>query len=161
MFLLFAVFCGCAPQSAVAQVDLFEQMVGTWDYRQKNAASPSGFDLEGERLVIRRVNRSALAADYFGLERSGEHGLFYSAVEATDIAQESTGALRFTVPARRLFRNRPETVMRATQLESVGSTAFQLSLRAILVADELVISCTAAGDSCPEPVMTFRRAPSR
>ena len=97
----------------------------------------------------------------FGLERAGEHGLYFTAVEATDVIQEPEGALRFTVPTRRLFRTRPETVARATQMESAGSSAYHLSMRAVVVANELVVSCTAGGASCPDSVMTFRRTPSR
>jgi len=156
---LCVVLSAGALLSAEAQVDPVGPMIGTWEYRQKNPARPSGFDLEGERLVIRRGSRNRLAVDYFGLERAEEHGLFFTAVEATDVTQEPEGALRFTVPARRLFRTRPETVASAAQLESVGSSAYQMSLRAVVVANELVVSCTAGGGSCPEPVMTFRRAP--
>ena len=77
--------------------------------------------------MIREGADGTLVAEYFGLERGGDHGLFYTAVRTT-IEVVPDGTVRLTVPARRLFRTRPESVEHAAKLESAGRTAYELSL---------------------------------
>ena len=154
-----AQVCGAALLFTACAAPLAQpaMLVGTWEYRQANPARPSGVDAEGERLVIRRAADGRLVADYFGLERTGDHGLFYSAVAATGLNADPDGTLRLTVPGRRLFRTRPASVAQAATLETAGSTAFELSLSGRLANGNLVVSCSAGGDSCPDSQMVFRR----
>ena len=150
--------CAVLTAACVAPLAQPAPLVGTWEYRQANSASATGLDNEGERLVIREVAGGQLVAEYFGLERSGEHGLFYSAVSAT-IEVAPDGTVRLTVPARRLFQKRPESLERAAKLESAGRTAYELSLSGRVVGEELVMACSAGGASCPDSRMGFRRVP--
>lgn len=132
-------------------------LMGTWEYRQANSASATGVDAEGERLVFRRAAEGQLVVHYFGLERAGDAGLFYSAVEATELKVDPDGTVRLTVPARRLFRKRPKSLDEAASLEQAGSTTFALSLSGRLTGENLELSCSAGGDSCPDSRMVFRR----
>jgi hypothetical protein len=131
--------------------------MGTWEYRQTNSASPTGVDAEGERLVFRRAADGQLVVHYFGLERAGDAGLFYTAVEAKGLKVEPDGTVRLTVPARRLFRKRPESLEESATLGPAGSTTFELSLSGRLTEENLDVSCSAGGDSCPDSRMVFRR----
>jgi hypothetical protein len=131
---------------------------GTWEYRQANSARPQGVDAEGERIVVARTADGTLTAQYFGLEREGEHGLFYTAVEATAVAPTDTGGITLTVPSRQLYRTRPRSVTHARTLESAGQTREALVLSARLHADgTLVVACSAAPGACPDATMVFRR----
>jgi hypothetical protein len=132
-------------------------IVGEWEYRQTNSASATGFDREGERLVFREAAGGRLTAEYYGLERAGEHGLFYTAVEATEVATGPDGTVRLTVPPRRLFRARPRTLNDAARLESAGATKDELVLTGRINKDVLEMTCSGAAGSCPDSRMTFRR----
>ena len=135
---------------------------GTWEYRQANSARPQGVDAEGERLVIARAADGTLTAQYFGLEREGEHGLFYTAVEATAVGATDAGGITLTVPARQLHRTRPRSLTHARALESAGQTRELLTFSARLHADgTLVAACTAAPGACPDATMVFRRRQRR
>jgi len=96
---------------------------------------------------------------YFGLEREGEHGLFYTLVELTELKVGSNGDLAFTVPERDLFIERPKSLQEVKQkrLTSAGFTRDELHLRGRLHEHKLVLACTSKGRSCPEDVMVFSK----
>jgi hypothetical protein len=133
--------------------------MGTWEYRQANVGSPTGLDSEGERLMFRRAADGRLVVDYFGLEREGEHGLYYTAVEVTGFKIDPDGTVRLIVPARRLFRTRPASVENAATLKEAGFTKGELSFSGQLTGENLVVSCSAQLNDCPESRMIFRRLP--
>ena len=134
-------------------------LVGTWEYRQANSASPSGVDDEGERLVFRQTAAGQLVAEYFGLERAGEHGLFYTAVEASGLTFEPDGTIRLTIPARRLYRSRPKSLEEAATLPLAGSTTDELFFSGKLTDGTFVVSCSELRSSnrCPDSRLVFRR----
>lgn len=132
--------------------------LGTWEYRQRNVASPTGVDPEGERLVIAQAGEQVIIT-YFGLERAGEHGLYYTAVQATDVRRTKGNLIEFTVPARTLYRTRPETLAHAASLEPAGVANDSLSLTAERRGEALIVTCGSSDRSCPESTMTFRRLP--
>jgi hypothetical protein len=51
-----------------------QELIGRWEHRFHG-------DSEGEVLVI-RLDNGIIKGEYLGLERAGEHGLFYFATEA-------------------------------------------------------------------------------
>ena len=153
----FVVACAGIVAICVARAAQPAGIVGEWEYRQANSASATGFDREGERLVFREAAGGRLIAEYYGLERTGEHGLFYTAVEATAVVTGPGGNVRLTVPARQLFRTRPRTLRDAARLESAGATKDELVLTGRIDKDVLEMMCSAAAGSCPDSRMTFRR----
>ncbi len=52
---------------------------------------------------------------YSGLEREGEHGLFYTLVEVPDLKVTPSGTLTFTVAERELFLHRPKNLQEVRQ----------------------------------------------
>jgi hypothetical protein len=96
---------------------------------------------------------------YFGLEREGEHGLFYTVVQLADLMLAPNGDLGFIVPGRELFHERPKSLEEAEQKRSAsaGVTRDELRLRGRLQQGNLVLGCTSTGYSCPEDLMVFRR----
>jgi hypothetical protein len=133
-----------------------ESPVGTWEYRQRNVGNPTRVDPEGERLVIAPAGER-IAIAYFGLEREGEHGLYYTAVQATNVQRANGGRVDFTVPARTLYRTRPTSLAHAASLESAGVATYPLRLTAVRRGEVLIVTCASDDWSCPEPTMTFMR----
>ena len=128
--------------------------LGTWEYRQRAGA---GYDAEGERIEL-LSNGAAVIGLYFGLEREGEHGLFYTAVELKDIRVEQ-GRILFTVPERHLFTDRPKSLKEAKLNEprSSGYTRDELKMRGYLKDGSLMVTCMSALSTCPDKVMEFRK----
>ena len=153
MILVAILAAGAVVTSPRAACD--PRFLGVWEYRQ---AAGAGFDAEGERLEL-TCRDGTLRGLYFGLEREGEHGLFYTLAEITALAVSPDGVLTFTVPTRDLFSDRPTGLedIRQKKVAWAGLTRDELSMRGRLTAGRLVVSCTAAAGSCPEPVMVFRK----
>ena len=127
--------------------------LGIWEYRQR---AGGGYDLEGERIELTCVGGS-LRGLYFGLEREGEHGLFYTLVEVPDLKVSPDGALRFTVAERELFPHRPKNLqeIRQNRVTASGFTKDTLHMQGGLTEGNLVVTCLSRAGSCPEAVMVF------
>ena len=130
-------------------------LLGAWEYRQ---AAGDGFDAVGERLEL-SCTESTLRGLYHGLEREGEHGLYYTLVEVRNLKVDQAGLMSFVVPERELLPQRSSSLAAVQQkrLSSSGITRDQLNFRGRLEHGNLVLTCTAEGNSCPEPRMLFRR----
>jgi hypothetical protein len=137
------------------------RLEGTWEYRQANAARADGLDAEGERLVVTRQGDGRLTAHYFGLERTGEHGLYYTAVDLGPLLVGPDGRLAFSVPARTLYRSRPASVADAAGLPSAGRTTDVLAFSGRVAGDTLLLTCTSAPGACPDDRLVLRRLTGR
>lgn len=142
------------PPANHAGADCSAALLGTWEYRQK---AGEGYDAEGERLIL-ACAEGTLRGVYFGLEREGEHGLFYTAVETIDLKVSTDGELSFSVGERELFRERPHSLEDVTRRKSssAGLTRDALYLRGRIKDGALHLTCTANA-SCPEKDMVFRK----
>jgi hypothetical protein len=138
-----------------------DRLAGTWEYRQANTARSDGRDAEGERLIVVRQADGRLTAQYFGLERTGDHGLFYTAVDLGAVTASADGSIAFRVAARLLYRERPATLAAAARLASAGRTADVLAFSGRLTGDTLVLACTSAPGACPDARLVFRRLETR
>jgi hypothetical protein len=154
-FLIILLVAGLVVGGQSPMPDCPREFVGTWEYRQ---AAGDGLDAEGERLEL-SCGGASLSGHYLGLEREGEHGLFYTAVEVTGLAVGSAGRISFVVPERELFHTRPPSVAAARQkrLESAGITRDALHFEGALEGKKLILGCTAQGGACPDATMVFRR----
>ena len=143
-----------------APADPWAPFLGQWEYRQRNSGRPEGVDAEGERLeIVRRGD--AIAGVYFGLEREGEHGLFYTVTEVSGLSLDERGTLAFTVPPRTLFNRRPADLddARSAGEAHAGVTRDTLRLTGRIEDGELVLYCAADRPSCPDRQMVFRASP--
>ncbi|MFC1581088.1 cytochrome c oxidase assembly factor Coa1 family protein [Thermodesulfobacteriota bacterium] len=141
----------------LTNTDPFIRFLGTWEYRQKNS-SPTGYDNQGEILVLMRVGESVRGL-YFGLERTGDHGLYYTLVEIEDIALSRDGKIAFKVPARTLYPERPISLRDIEKQKNAhsGFTRIELLFQGQLENGELVLRCIAGPTDCPEDIMAFRK----
>lgn len=129
--------------------------LGSWEYRQ---AAGAGFDAEGERLEL-GCSGGAMRGLYFGLERAGEHGLFYTLVEMKEVTVAPDGALSFLVPERELYSERPRNLeeIRLKKVTWAGVTRDTLVMRGRLERGSLYLTCTSINGQCPDKVMMFRK----
>jgi hypothetical protein len=143
--------------AAWAQDDAQRRLLGTWEYRQ---AAGTGFDREGERLEFSWKEKS-IRGVYLGLEREGEHGLFYTAVEMKNLTVGPNGEIAFVVPERDLFEKRPKSVEEARQKtrESAGFTRDELHMQGRITGGTLTLQCVSKSPSCPDRVMVFKKTP--
>jgi hypothetical protein len=138
----------------LAQTDHEKGLVGRWEYRQ---AAGTSFDREGEILEVSRGNGS-IRGVYFGLEREGEHGLYYTAIEVKNLTVSKDGEVTFTVPTRELFRERPKTIDDTIQMQSrsAGFTRDELQMKGSVQGGRLILRCDP-GISCPAATMVFQK----
>jgi hypothetical protein len=131
------------------------QLLGAWEYRQ---AAGDGFDAEGERLEL-SCSGNTLRGVYHGLEREGEHGLFYTLVQVRDLNVTPAGRISFLVPERELFQRAPSSLgaVKLKEVPSSGVTRDELHFEGRLENRKLVLICTAKAGSCPDQVMVFGR----
>lgn len=150
--LLSVAFLQVSPTLAISSD---QDLIGTWEYRQ---AAGETFDDEGE-IITFTEGKGCLQGTYFGLEREGEHGLFYTAVEIRDFKQSNGGQVSFTVPERTLFEKRPEITREAAgqRAPSAGFTRDELKLAGVVQGEKLILHCRSEGQSCPEEVMIFKK----
>jgi hypothetical protein len=138
------------------EADCQSRFLGAWEYRQR---AGDGYDKEGERLELSCTGGS-MRGLYFGLEREGEHGLFYTLAEVIDLKLNSNGDLTFTVPERDLYHERLKNLqdIKQKRLASAGFTRDQLHLKGQLKEGNLILTCISKGRTCPEDVMVFFKA---
>jgi len=152
-WLLCFAAAGLVSPSRPAPCD--RRYLGSWEYRQ---AAGAGFDAEGERLEL-TCSGGSMRGVYFGLERAGEHGLFYTLVEMKDLSIAPDGALAFLVPERELFSKRPRNFEEICQKKVTwaGVTRDTLVMRGRLERGNLYLTCTSTAGLCPDKVMMFRK----
>jgi hypothetical protein len=122
------------------------RFLGTWEYRQ---AAGAGFDAEGERLEL-SCEGGSLRGLYYGLERAGEHGLFYTLVEMKDLRVTRDSALSFLVGERELFSDQ-------TRVTWAGVTRDTLVMLGRLEQGNLVVTCASTANLCPDKVLVFHK----
>jgi hypothetical protein len=123
-------------------------IVGRWQYLQPP-------DRQGEILDIALVN-GRYKGIMNGLERAGEHGLFYYVVEVSDLSIAADGSIRFTVGPRSFYRHRPKLSVPANARDS-GGTRESMHFSGGLKGSELVLQCKDPGFSCPDSTLRFKR----
>lgn len=141
-----------------------EPLLGSWEYLQANPARKSGFDKEGERIFVKRSPRGECQVEYFGLERMGEEGLYYSA-EVAEQVECQEDFISFILPKRELYHKRPASLKAASRMASAGVTKVGLRFQGSIQNGELILQCQTEqkdarmreGDECPDRTLRFHR----
>lgn len=149
---LFLCFC----ESHLFASERQNPFLGKWEYRQ--ASLPGEYDSEGEIIEFQALN-GVVSGVYHGLEREGEHGLFYSLVDIDSLAIREEGKISFIVPGRTFYAKRPMTKsdLEKAELQSSGNSKGTLKFAGGLAGDKLVLDCASDLGECPENKMVFRR----
>ena len=132
--------------ASVSANDRELSLAGRWRYLQPP-------DAEGEVLEL-RVSSGQWIGIMNGLERMGEHGLYYYVVEVESLEVTPGGAVRFAVGERTLFRRRPPLSRLGEIHDDAGLARDRLRFAGRLEALDLVLRCIG---SCPDTVMRFQR----
>jgi hypothetical protein len=140
---------GAAFVAFVAAQPSVPELVGRWQYIQPP-------DAEGEVLDI-SFSGGAYRGIMNGLERAGEHGLFYYVAELTELSVAANGEIGFTVGARSFHRMRPPLSGTAT-VGSSGHTVDRMRFHGRIEGADLVLKCQPA-DVCPDSTLRFERMP--
>ncbi len=157
--MLILVSCLLTGPKAFAGNDALTPFLGTWEYRQRNSASPTGYDDEGERLELNEKGGS-IQGLYFGLQREGEHGLWYTLVEIKNVEVSEGGKITFIVPFRVFYPVRPSSLDEAEEIKKhtlTGFTRLELKFQGQLKNGHLILQCISDAGECPEDVMVFRK----
>lgn len=74
---------------------------------------------------------------------------------------DSKGRIGFTVPARKLYHERPESLESAKKRgdDNGGFTGYSLHMTGTLDNNRLVVQCVSQFGNCPDRQMTFKKAP--
>jgi hypothetical protein len=123
-------------------------LVGRWQYIQPP-------DRQGEILDI-SLSNGRYKGIMNGLERAGEHGLFYYVVEVSDLSIAADGSIRFTVGPHSYFRQRPKLSVLGAKGDA-GGTRENMHFLGRLEGSELVLQCKDPGLSCPASTLRFKR----
>jgi hypothetical protein len=145
--------CTLLACTSADAADRWTPLIGKWEYRQANSRSLTGFDMECDRLEFARTGNSVVGR-YFGLERMGEEGLYYTATAVTKLTLRDS-VLSFVVPARSLYAKRPGSLAAARKMKPAGVTRHELTMTGRLVDGHLRFGCTAEPGECPENTMVF------
>jgi hypothetical protein len=160
--LLIVVFSALSFSNVFAGEDILKLLLGSWEYKARDTYSATGYEDEGERLEL-YYDAGSIRGLYFGLEREGEHGLYYSLVELKDVKVNKAGEISFIVPGRDFFTKRPHslTEIKSGKTHPVGATRFKLKMQGDLQGEKLVIHCISdypTGDGeCSEDIMVFQK----
>jgi hypothetical protein len=135
----------------VASTALAQQapsVAGRWQYLQPP-------DQQGEVLDLSQAS-GRWRGVFNGLERAGEHGLFYFVVEVENLVVEPDGRVHFEVGYRSLFAKRPPL----SRLGGEGDSGFirgRMHFSGRLDGSDLVLRCEDKDHSCPDSVLRFTR----
>ena len=134
------------PLSAAFAQSSTPDIVGRWQYIQPP-------DRQGEILDV-SLSNGRYKGIMNGLERAGEHGLFYYVVEVSDLSIAPDGSIRFTVGPHSYFRQRPKLSVLSAEGDA-GGTRESMHFSGRLEGSELVLQCK--GLSCPDSTLRFKR----
>lgn len=132
--------------------ELPPSLAGRWQYLQ----SP---DTEGEVLDL------VVASGHWrgimnGLERAGEHGLFYYVVEIEKLAVAPDGSINFEIGEREFFTKRPPLSHLGGKADG-GFARPHMRFSGRIVDGYLVLQCNDEDGSCPDSSLRFKRLTSQ
>lgn len=145
---LLVALAGAAAPGVPAAQDSGAALVGRWQYLQPP-------DQEGEVLDI-SFSGGRYRAIMNGLERAGEHGLFYYVIEPADFTVAVDGSIGFTVGERSFFGARPP-LSRIGGQGNRGVSRDQMRFHGRIERGDLVLQCEGAGGSCPDAMLRFKK----
>jgi hypothetical protein len=142
VMLAIATLC---PGSSGGQV--LPTLAGRWQYLQPP-------DTEGEVLDFACLS-GRWRGIMNGLERAGDHGLYYYVVEVEQLDVSADGRLRFEIGTRSFFSRRPALSNLSGKGEA-GIARSRMRFSGRIEGGDLVLRCSGDG-SCPDSVLRFKR----
>jgi hypothetical protein len=141
-------------QTAAEREANWARYLGRWEYRQANPGLPCDVDPQGEILEFSR-EQDSIKLVYWGVEREGDHGLFFSVI-STLAFMDPSGEVTFTVGDRAFFHERPTSVD-VDRTMSSGCCGDELHYTGRIEGERLVLHCRDSGYGCPDTRLEFMR----
>lgn len=135
-------------QSPCHGQDLQASLAGRWQYLQPP-------DTEGEVLDLFATSNHWRGI-MNGLERAGEHGLFYYVVEIEKLVVAADGHISFEIGERQFFAKRPALSHLGGSGDS-GLARLPMRFSGRMVGGDLVLSCNDEDGSCPDSTLRFKK----
>ena len=123
-------------------------LAGRWQYLQPP-------DTEGEVLDL-VASSEHWRGIMNGLERAGEHGLFYYVVKIEKLVVTPDGSISFEIGERELFTKRPAL----SHLGGNGDGGYaraHMRFSGRIVGEDIVLQCNDEDGSCPALTLRFKR----
>lgn len=143
-----ALMAGSPFQLSCGSHELPPSIAGRWQYLQPP-------DTEGEVLDL-VASSGAWRGGMNGLERTGDHGLFYYVAQVEKLSVAPSGSISFEIGERSLFTKRPGL----SQLGGNGDGGFarsRMRFSGQIESGDLVLECASADGSCPDSTLRFKR----
>ncbi len=129
--------------------ELPSSLAGRWQYLQPP-------DTEGEVLDLLDASGQWRGV-MNGLERAGEHGLFYYVVEVGKLSVAPDAGISFEIGERSFFTRRPALSDLGGDGDG-GLARSRMRFSGRMVGEDLVLRCADEGDgSCPDTMLRFKR----
>jgi hypothetical protein len=128
--------------------ELPASLAGRWQYLQPP-------DTEGEVLDL-LASSGQWRGVMNGLERAGEHGLFYYVVEVGKLAVAPDAGISFEIGERSFFTKRPALSHLGGDGDG-GSARSRMRFSGRIVGEEVVLQCADEDRSCPDSTLRFKR----
>lgn len=128
--------------------ELEPALAGRWQYLQTPGTQGEVLDLTFADDRWRGIMN--------GLERAGEHGLFYYVVELQNLSVTRDGNIHFEVGEREFFNKRPRLSHPGGKGDG-GIARSQMRFFGRIADDELVLQCSDEDGSCPDSSLRFKR----
>lgn len=143
-----AALVGLVFQLPCSSQELPPSLAGRWQY----LLPP---DTEGEVLDL-VVSSGHWRGIMNGLERAGEHGLFYYVVEIEKLAIAPDGIISFEIGERKFFIKRPPFSHLGGHSDG-GFARRHMHFSGRIVGVDLVLQCNDEDGSCPDSTLRFKR----
>lgn len=128
--------------------ELPPSLTGRWQYLQPP-------DKEGEVLDLFASSRQWRGV-MNGLERAGEHGLFYYVVEVEKLSVAPDGSIGFEIGERSLFIKRPALSHLGGNGDG-GLDRSRMRFSGRIGDEDIVLQCADEDGSCPDSTLRFNR----
>lgn len=127
-------------------------LAGRWQYLQPP-------DTEGEVLDL-AVESGRWRGIMNGLERAGEHGLFYYAVELEKLTVTPDGSINFEIGEREFFTKRPPISHLGGKADG-GFARSPMRFSGRIMGGYLELQCKDEDGSCPDSSLRFEKLSSQ
>jgi len=143
-----AALVGLIFQLPCSSQELPPSFAGRWQYLQPP-------DTEGEVLDL-VVSSGHWRGIMNGLERAGEHGLFYYVVEIEQLSITPDGIISFEIGERDFFTKRPSLSHLGGHGDG-GASRLHMHFYGRIVGGDLVLQCEDEDGSCPDSKLHFKK----
>lgn len=128
-----------------------QELVGIYEYKSAEKS-------ENHYIVFDKID-GQLKGLYFGTEDGKGHGIFFYAVDMTNLKIDKEGNIEFEIGERRLFETTQFNIVKTDKQkdESVGRSRWILKYKGQIKEDKIQLTCDSESQDCWTSEMTFEK----